>query len=209
VARLSYARATAVLALRDPLLAALAERAGPIRLRGRNPDGAFGALVRSIVFQQLAGAAASAIHGRVRALVPGPLTPEALLAVPDADLRGAGLSANKLAAIRDLCHKVADGTVVLERVGRQSDEQIIERLVTVRGIGRWTAEMLLIFELRRLDVWPVDDLGVRKGYALTYGLAAMPPPRELGALGDAFRPYRSVAALYCWQAVHLARGDAA
>ena len=209
MARVSYAAATRDLVARDPVLAALVERAGPIRMRARNADGPFGALVRAIVFQQLAGAAATAIHGRVRALVTGPLTPQALLALPDADLRGAGLSANKLAAIRDLCLKVADGTVVLERVGRVSDEEIIERLVTVRGIGRWTAEMLLIFELRRLDVWPVDDLGVRKGYALTYGLPAMPPPRELGALGDAFRPYRSVAALYCWQAVHLARGDAA
>jgi DNA-3-methyladenine glycosylase II len=205
----SYAAATRELVARDPALAAVIERAGPIRMRGRNPDGPFGALVRAIVFQQLAGPAAAAIHGRVRALVEGPLSPETLLAVPDTDLRGAGLSANKLAAIRDLCLKVADGTVVLEHVGRLRDEEIIERLVTVRGIGRWTAEMLLIFELRRLDVWPVDDLGVRNGYALAYGLPVAPPPRELAALGDAFRPYRSVAALYCWQAVHLARGDAA
>src|SRR5262249_59746798 len=128
---------------------------GPIRHRPRTPDGHFGALVRSIVSQQLAGPAASAIHQRMRALVPGPLTPETLLAVPDDALRGAGLSANKVAALRDLSTKVLDGTVVLG--GRAlSDEQVITRLSAVRGIGRWTAEMYLMFELRRLDVWPVD-----------------------------------------------------
>ena len=150
-------------------------------------------------------------HGRPGAR--GPLAPvgsasEAPLrqatraeAIDEIDLRGAGLSANKLAAIRDLCLKVADGTVVLEHVGRLSDEDIIERLVTVRGIGRWTAEMLLIFELRRLDVWPVDDLGVRKGYAAIHGLPEMPVPRALQELGDPLRPYRSLAAWYCWRAV--------
>src|SRR4029077_12799259 len=121
--------------------------------------GHFGALVRSITFQQLAGAAARAIHARVRATVPGELTPATLMSVSDESLRAAGLSGNKLAAIRDLSAKVDDGTVDLDDTAR-SDEEMIASLTTVRGIGRWTAEMYLMFELRRLDVWPVDDLGV-------------------------------------------------
>jgi len=209
VPQASLATAIAAVAEADPVMAGLIEVVGPIRHRPRNPDGHFGALVRSIVFQQLAGPAASAIHQRMRALVPGPLTPETLLAVPDDALRGAGLSANKVAALRDLSTKVLDGTVVLG--GRAlSDEQVITRLSAVRGIGRWTAEMYLMFELRRLDVWPVDDLGVRQGYAMTWQLPASPTPRELEPLGERFRPFRSVAARYCWEAVALARrGDTA
>jgi DNA-3-methyladenine glycosylase II len=157
------------------------------------------------VFQQLAGRAASAIHQRVRALVPGPLNPEALDAVPDEQLRAAGLSAAKLASLRDLSTKVLDGTVVLGGGARAPDEEIIARLVTVRGIGRWTAEMYLMFELRRLDVWPVDDLGVRQGYGLVWSIDPPPASRQLQPLGDRFRPYRSVLARYCWEAVALAR----
>ncbi len=159
-----------------------------------------------MVFQQLAGAAANAIHRRVRALVDGPLTPEALAAVPDEALRAAGLSANKLASLRDLSAKVMSGDVVLGASRRTTDEEIIRRLTTVRGIGRWTAEMYLMFELRRLDVWPVDDLGVRQGYALAWGLDPAPTPKQLAPLGDPFRPYRSVVARYCWEAVALFRG---
>jgi 3-methyladenine DNA glycosylase/8-oxoguanine DNA glycosylase len=150
----------------DPVLAGLVEAAGPIRHRPRDPDGPFGALVRSIVFQQLAGRAANAIHGRVRALVDGPLSPQSLAALPDDDLRAAGLSGAKLAALRDLSAKVLDGTVTLDGRSRRSDDEIVAQLVTVRGIGPWTAEMYLIFELRRVDVWPGDDLGVRQGYGL-------------------------------------------
>jgi DNA-3-methyladenine glycosylase II len=164
--------------------------------------------VRSIVFQQLAGVAASAIHGRVRALVPGPLDAAALARVPDADLRAAGLSGNKLAALRDLSAKVLDGTVAVDDAPSLPDEEVIERLVSVRGIGRWTAEMYLMFELRRPDVWPVDDLGVRQGYGLVFGVEPPPPARRLGPLGDRFRPYRSVAARYMWEAVALHRADA-
>ncbi|HEY6414899.1 MAG TPA: hypothetical protein VIX41_01635 [Acidimicrobiales bacterium] len=203
------ALATAIdaVASADPVLARLVSLVGPIRYRPRNPDGHFGALVRAIVFQQLAGHAANAIFQRVRALVDGPLTPEALLAVPDDELKGAGLSKAKLASLRDLSVKVMDRTVVLKGASsRLSDEEIVARLVMVRGIGRWTAEMYLMFELRRLDVWPVDDLGVRQGYALAWSLAGPPPPRELQPLGDRFRPYRSVVARYCWEAVALARG---
>jgi DNA-3-methyladenine glycosylase II len=204
VPRTSHLAATRDLAGRDPHLARLVELAGPCRMRPRDPDGRFGALVRAIVFQQLAGAAAKAIHGRVRALVDGELTPGSLLALPTSALRAAGLSEAKTASVLDLATKVADGTVILDDVGRMSDEEIISRLVTVRGIGRWTAEMFLLFELRRLDVWPVDDLGVRQGYALAWG-GEMPTARELGPRGDPFRPYRSVLAWYCWEAVHLHR----
>jgi len=190
----------------DAVLAQLVGLVGPVRHRPRNPDGPFGALVRAIVFQQLAGHAANAIYQRVRALVDGPLTPAALLAVPDDDLRGAGLSAAKFASLRDLSAKVLDGTVVLGGASRVPDEEIISRLIMVRGIGRWTAEMYLMFELRRLDVWPVDDLGVRQGYGLAWSLDPPPTPRQLQPLGDRFRPYRSVVARYCWEAVALARG---
>jgi len=194
----------------DPDLARLVATVGPIRHRPRDPDGPFGALVRAIVFQQLAGRAAVAIHGRVSALVDGALTPQALAAVSDVDLRRAGLSGAKLAALRDLSTKVLDGTVTLDGSSRVPDDEIIRGLVTVRGIGRWTAEMYLMFELRRLDVWPVDDLGVRQGYGLTWSVDPPPGARELQPLGDRFRPYRSVVARYCWEAVALARrGDTA
>jgi 3-methyladenine DNA glycosylase/8-oxoguanine DNA glycosylase len=195
-------------ASRDSVLADLVARVGPIRQRPRDPDGPFVALVRAIVFQQLAGRAAQAIYGRVRATVGDTLSPEALNAVSDAELRAAGLSANKLASLRDLSAKVLDGTVVLSRTSRRSDEELIERLTTVRGIGRWTAEMYLMFQLRRLDVWPVGDLGVRQGYALAWKLDQPPTSKQLEPLGDRFRPYRSIVARYCWAAVPLLRPGA-
>ena len=193
-------------AARDPVLANLVQLVGPVRHRPRDPDGPFGALVRSIVYQQLAGRAAQAIHQRVRAAVGDTLTPEALAAVPDQALRAAGLSANKLASLRDLSAKVMDGSVELHRSSRLSDDDLVAALVTVRGIGRWTAEMYLMFELRRLDVWPVGDLGVRQGYGLAWRLQEPPSAKELAPLGDRFRPYRSSVARYCWAAVALFRG---
>ena len=200
---LALAAAIDEAASRDPVLADLVARLGPIRHRPRDPDGPFAALARAIVFQQLAGRAAQAIYGRVRATVGGTLTPEALNAAPDAALRAAGLSGNKLASLRDLSAKVLEGTVVLTRTSRKSDEELIERLTTVRGIGRWTAEMYLMFQLRRLDVWPVDDLGVRQGYAVIWKIDPPPTPKQLVPLGDRFRPYRSIVARYCWAAVSL------
>jgi DNA-3-methyladenine glycosylase II len=191
---------------RDPVLAHLVALVGPIKHRPRDSDGHFGALVRSIVYQQLAGRAAQAIHQRVRATVGDTLTPETLSAVPDEALRAAGLSGNKLASLRDLSAKIMDGTVDLDRSSRLADEDVIAALVSVRGIGRWTAEMYLMFELRRLDVWPVDDLGIRQGYGLSWGLDPAPSAKELAPLGNRFRPYRSVVARYCWAAVALFRG---
>jgi DNA-3-methyladenine glycosylase II len=201
----ALAAAIEEVASRDPALADLVATVGPIGHRPRDPDGPFANLARSIVFQQLAGAAAQAIYGRVRAAVGETLTAEALSAASDAELRAAGLSAAKLASLRDLSAKVLDGSVVLTRTSRRSDEELIERLTTVRGIGRWTAEMYLMFQLRRPDVWPVDDLGVRQGYGFIWGIDPPPTAKELGPLGDRFRPYRSVVARYCWAAVPLRR----
>lgn len=204
--RTSLAAAISEVANRDPVVANLVTLVGPITHRPRNEDGHFGALVRAIVFQQLAGAAARAIHQRVRATVDGELTPAALAGVSDEALRAAGLSAAKLASLRDLSAKVLDGTVVLNRPSNIDDDEIVAGLTTVRGIGQWTAEMYLMFELRRLDVWPVDDLGVRQGYGLAWALDAPPTAKELVPLGERFRPYRSIVARYCWEAVALFRG---
>ncbi len=203
---MSVAAAIAEVAGRDPVMAALVERVGPVRLTAtrRTEDGYFAELAESIAYQQLAGKAAAAIWARFRALVEGDLTPEAVLALPEPAMRSAGLSGAKAASIRDLAAKVADGTVPLGDIHRLSDDDIVDRLVAVRGIGRWTAEMFLIFTLRRLDVWPVDDYGVRKGWTVAYGLAALPTPKELMAFGERFRPYRTIAALYCWRAVDTA-----
>jgi 3-methyladenine DNA glycosylase/8-oxoguanine DNA glycosylase len=206
--RISLAAAVALVRKRDPILDRLVDRIGPIRYRPRHPDGHFGTLVRAIVFQQLATSAARAIFERVVTAAGGTLTPQKLNSLPDERLRAAGLSQNKLLSLRDLSTKVLDGSVELEGSRKQSDDEIVAKLVTVRGIGRWTAEMYLLFELRRLDVWPVDDLGVRQGYAIGWELATPPKPKELLALGEPFRPYRSVVALYCWEAVHRFRNGA-
>lgn len=203
--RTSFAAAAAEVARRDRVMAELMRRTGKFRLPPPT-TGHFAALAESILYQQLAGAAAAAIHRRFVALFGGELTPQAVLRVPEERLRGVGLSGSKAVSIRDLAAKVVDGTVPLEEIERLSDDEIVTRLSVVRGIGRWTAEMFLIFTLRRLDVWPVDDLGVRRGYQLAYHLAAMPTPKELFAAGERFRPYRTVAAWYCWQAVRLSRG---
>ena len=201
--RITHTAAAEALAARDPVMARLVAEAGPIKLR-KPIDTHFAALVRSIVYQQLAGRAAAAIHGRVVAVLDGQVEPSQLLAQSEESLRGAGLSANKLASLRDLAVKVLDGTVVLDPKGlaRESDEEVITRLTTVRGIGEWTAHMFLMFQLRRLDVWPTGDLGVRKGYGLAWAVP-MPTVKQLGELGDPFRPYRSVTAWYCWRAVEL------
>ena len=158
--------------------------------------------MRSILYQQLAGKAAAAIHARFLAnFEEGRLSPEAVLALPEERFRGSGLSGAKTASIRDLAARVADGSVPLEGIEELSDDEIVARLSAVRRIGRWTAEMFLIFQLRRLDVWPVDDYGVRKGWARIHGLPELPAPRALGAEGERFRPIRTVAAWYCWRAV--------
>ena len=198
--------ATGVIAAADSALGAFIERAGPYGPRPADGD-PFMSLARAIVFQQLATRAAAAIHRRFVDAIGGTVTPGAILATDFANLRAAGLSTAKATSLLDLAGKVHDGSVPLTGIEALSDDQIVERLTTVRGIGRWTAEMFLLFELRRPDVWPVDDLGVRHGWSLIHDLADTIKPKPLLAEGDRFRPYRSVVALYCWHAVHVERGQ--
>jgi 3-methyladenine DNA glycosylase/8-oxoguanine DNA glycosylase len=187
----------------DNRLKSLIEQVGPFRLEVRHMLDPFQALLRSIVYQQLSGHAAAAIYRRlVETVGEDPPTPESVLATPDQELRDAGLSWAKIAGINDLSEKAAAGVVPgLDELHRSDNDEIIERLTVIRGIGRWTVEMLLIFRLGRADILPVTDLGVRKGYMLTYGLDALPTPKELEKLCDHWRPYRSVASWYLWRAV--------
>jgi DNA-3-methyladenine glycosylase II len=192
------------LASTDPRMAALIKRSLRYRVKPGGLVRPFDALAESIAYQQLSGKAAATIWKRVRALFPRSkyLDPQRVLDTPDEKLRGAGLSRNKVAAIKDLAAKTIDGTVPSARtLAKMSDEEIIARLITVRGIGRWTVEMLLLFDLGRPDVWPVDDYGVRKGFAKTFGKRKLPKPKQLMKLGEKWRPHRSVAAWYFWRAL--------
>ena len=201
--RVSAAAATAEIARRDPVMAGLIERAGPLRIRPpRDPD-PFVDLAESIAYQQLAGRAAAAIWTRVAAMFDGGITSERVLATPDEAFRAAGFSGAKTRSVKDLADKVLTGVVPVDRLRRMRDDEIIERLSLVRGIGPWTAQMFLIFTLRRMDVWPVLDYGVRNGYRIAYRLPELPTPKALEAGGERFRPYRTVAAWYCWRAVEL------
>lgn len=190
----------------DPRLGDLIARVGQFTLRPQPTQSLFAALMRSIVYQQLTGKAAATILGRVtRLFAPRRFpTPRELLEVPAERLREAGLSVAKTAALRDLAAKTIDGTVPsLGRIRRMEDDAIVERLTGVRGIGRWTVEMLLIFRLGRPDVLPVSDLGVRKGFALTFRRGRLPDPAVMLRRGERWRPYRSVASWYLWRALEL------
>jgi DNA-3-methyladenine glycosylase II len=202
-ARPSFSAGARTLADRDPVIARLVALAGQPRVP-RSRETPFAALVRAIVYQQLAGTAAAAIHRRLLDALDDNPSPEALLTLDAATLRAVGLSANKAASLYDLAARALDRTVLLSprRLARQSDDEIIARLSTVRGIGPWTAQMFLIFQLRRLDVWPTGDLGVRHGFGLAWDIPT-PTARELEPLGDPFHPYRSVVAWYCWRAAEL------
>jgi DNA-3-methyladenine glycosylase II len=197
-------KAVAFVSAADPILADFIGRIGPFEPRPGSGD-YFASLARSILYQQLAGRAAAAIHARFVEAVGGTVTPEAVLATSPETLRAAGLSGNKTAAIIDLATRATDGTVPLHDLHTLDDAELIARLSAVRGIGRWTAEMFLLFELRRPDVWPIDDYGVRNGWSLMHALPETIKPRALQSEGDRFRPYRSVVAWYCWQAVALLR----
>jgi 3-methyladenine DNA glycosylase/8-oxoguanine DNA glycosylase len=197
----AHAEALVRLSAADPVLAGLVDLHGPPPPRRRvRADRRFGDLARAIVYQQLAGSAAAAIHGRFVAAFDGRPTPAAVLAAPDDVLAACGLSRAKAASVRDLAARVVDGEVDLDRIGRLSDEEVVAHLVLVRGIGRWTAQMFLMNDLGRPDVWPTGDYGVRAGYARAWGLDALPTERELLPLGDRFRPHRSLVAWYCWRA---------
>lgn len=190
-----------------PKLKALIRRTGPCGLKV-DPQSPYEALVRAIAHQQLNGRAARTITGRFVALYPATAfpTPEQVLATSDATLRGCGFSAGKVAAIRDIARHAAEGLVPSRRAAaRLSDAVLIERLTAIRGVGRWTVEMLLIFTLGRPDVLPVDDFGVREGYRIIHGLNAQPKPKELATLGALYAPYRSTAAWYLWRAVDEVR----
>ena len=193
----------------DRGLARLIDSAGPYRLELDKTTSIFAALAEAIVYQQLNGKAASAIFARVRALFPRAhegLRPEPLLRASDKKLRGAGLSRSKTLSLRDLARKAVDGTLpTLAEVQRMDDESIIERLTEVRGIGRWTAQMLLIFRLGRPDVLPVDDYGIRKGFALAFNKRALPTRQEVEKRGSRWKPYRTVASWYLWRAAEMAR----
>jgi DNA-3-methyladenine glycosylase II len=194
-------RAAAHIVAADPAFTRIVTTSPAMELRPE-AGSAFESLLSAIGSQQLAGAAARTIHGRLIAALGGePVLPETVLAKDPETLRAAGLSGNKLAAIIDLAAKFVDGTVPTHDLDGLSDDEIVARLVTVRGVGRWTAEMFLLFQLRRPDVWPVDDLGVRNGWTRIHELPAPPTPKELAALGDVLRPHRSTAAWYCWRAM--------
>jgi 3-methyladenine DNA glycosylase/8-oxoguanine DNA glycosylase len=197
--------AAEALAARDATFAELVDQHGPVRLAAKPPVARrFEYLARSISYQQLAGRAAASIWARVRALSDGEFTPEVVLDLPVESLRGAGLSQAKADAIRDLARLVVADEIRLDAVGRLSDDDVVAMLTQARGIGPWTAHMFLMFGLRRLDVWPTGDYGVRVGFGRAFGLDGPPTPRELDELGERFRPYRSVVAWYCWRVADTA-----
>jgi DNA-3-methyladenine glycosylase II len=188
----------------DKVLARLIKKIGPCGWKPDKRRSPFEALVHSVTHQQLNGTAAATILGRVKALYPGRRfpSPDDLLATPDEQLRAAGLSRAKIAAIKDIAANTLTGIVPTSRaIARMESELIISQLTTIRGVGPWTVEMLLMFKLGRPDVLPVTDYGVRKGFALTYKLKDLPTPAELLAHGEKWRPYRSIAAWYLWRAL--------
>jgi DNA-3-methyladenine glycosylase II len=201
--RASPRKAAALLAEQDPVVARLVQVAG-FPSFPTPTETHFAALVRAITQQQLARAAADTIHARLMVALDGSVTPERVLAIPTEALRAAGLSGAKAESLRDLAAKALDGSITFDprRLARQSDDDIVTQLSAVRGIGTWSAQMFLMFQLRRPDVWPTGDLAMRKGFAHAWEIPA-PTPKQLEALGEPFRPYRSVLAWYCWRAARL------
>jgi DNA-3-methyladenine glycosylase II len=190
----------------DKTLAGLIKRVGACGWKPRTRRSPFEALVQSVAYQQLNGTAAATILGRVKALYPGQRfpAPKDLLDTPDEQLRGAGLSRAKVAAIKDIAAKTLTGIVPTSRmIAKMDDATILSQLTTIRGVGPWTVEMLLMFKLGRLDILPSTDYGVRKGFALTYGWKDLPKPAELLQHGEIWRPYRSVAAWYLWRSLDI------
>jgi DNA-3-methyladenine glycosylase II len=195
---IDYAKARRMLGRRDPVLRELMQRYGPCGLADAQHADAFRALVRAIISQQLSTRAAATISTRFEALFDGPATAAAVAALTDDRLRGVGLSGQKMRYVRDLSHRVLDGSLPLADLDRMTDEEVITALTQVKGIGRWTAEMFLMFRLHRPDVLPVDDLGIVKAVQRAYGLRTQPKPQRLQRLAESWRPYRSVACWYLW-----------
>jgi DNA-3-methyladenine glycosylase II len=199
------------LARADRRLARVIAKAIEFKLEIEEAQSPYEALLEAIIYQSISGKAAETIFGRVKALgATGRCpTPRETLNLRKQKLRAAGLSGAKIAAVRDLAQKTIEGIVpTLEQAQKMSDQELVERLDSVRGVGTWTVEMFLIFRLGRPDVLPIHDYGVQKGFALTYGKKEIPKPRELAAFGERWRPYRTVAAWYMWRAVQLAGKDA-
>jgi len=201
-------KAAARLRRRDPVLAAIIRDVGPCRLRVEDRGGAFAALVESIVYQQITGKAAASIYGRLRRLVRRRHPrPQDILAATEKALRKVGLSRQKVAYMRDLSERVRDG-LKLRSIGRLEDEAVIEALIEVKGIGRWTAEMFLMFRLGRLDVLPVHDYGIRKAMQKAYSIRELPTPARMRELAEPWRPYRTVACWYLWRSLESRAGRA-
>jgi DNA-3-methyladenine glycosylase II len=203
-----YSRARRHLLRRDPILAALIREHGPCGLAAAQRADHFSALVRAIVFQQLSTKAASTIYSRMIGLLPdGELTPAGLACLTDEQLRAAGISRQKSGYLRDLCHKVSAGQVPLDALDEMDDEQVIAALTLIKGIGRWSAEMFLMFRLHRPDVLPVGDLGILNAVKKVYRLRKKPTPERVRRMGEAWKPYRSVASWYLWRSLGSAPGQ--
>jgi len=206
-----HLEAHAHLSKTDKHLARLIAQVGGFQFKLDECDSVYESLLEAIMHQSIAGTAARVIFGRIVALGTGGRcpTPAELLRVPKAKLRKAGLSRAKVAAVRDLAQKTIDGVVpTLQEAEKMSDQELVDRLISVRGIGPWTVEMFLIFRLGRPDILPIHDYGVQKGYAITYRKRKIPKPKELLKFGERWRPYRTVASWYMWRAVHLAGSSA-
>lgn len=201
------AKAVAHLKAADPGLAEIIEAIGPFRMELKASRSVFGALAEAIVYQQLSNKAAATIYGRVEALYPratAGFTPRHILATPDEKLRGCGLSRAKVLAVQDLARRVASGELpTLKQAHDLKDVELIEQLIKVRGIGRWSAEMFLMFRLGRPDVLPLDDYSLRKAYAKAFGKRKLPSPQALEKAGEKWRPYRTVASWYLWRALEI------
>jgi 3-methyladenine DNA glycosylase/8-oxoguanine DNA glycosylase len=204
---LMIAAALAELAERSDTMAQLIGQHGSYEPRRAQLPDVFAALAKAIIYQQLAGKAANSIHRRFSELLDGPVTAAGVLDLDPAAIRGAGLSGAKRDAVVDLAQHVVDGKVGLDSLDGLDDEALVGSLVRVRGIGPWTAQMFMLFELGRLDVWPTGDLGVRKGFGHAFDLEEVPSARQLQPLGEPFRPYRSIVAWYCWRAIDTATPD--
>ncbi len=200
-----YARARRTLMRRDPILAGAIRAIGPCGLAARQRRDHLTALVGAIISQQLSTKAAATIFGRFAALFPDATIPgaAAIAVLDDATLRGVGLSGQKVAYLRDLCARILDGRLALDDLEALTDDEVIERLTAVKGFGRWTAEMFLMFRLHRPDVLPVDDLGIVKAVQRLYRLRRRPDAKRIRKLGEAWRPYRSVASWYLWQTLRM------
>ncbi len=194
-------RAVAHLSQADPLLRGIIERVGPCRIPRRPPE--FSSVARAIVFQQLNGKAAARIFERLLQAVGGRLTPQTVLRTPSRKLRAAGLSAQKASYMRDLASHTAQGKIRFRRMPKLSDQEVIEVLTQVKGIGVWTAQMFLLFALRRPDILATGDYGVRASIQKTYGLAQLPTPRQVEEIARPWRPYASAACWYLWRSVDL------